>query len=130
MVVALDGTERGESMLGPAADLAAALGMSLRLIQDASVQGNDSPSDGYETGYLLRLSRKVAGLDRSTLDYDVLHGGHPARDLAQYTALHDEVGLIAMATRGLDARQRLLHHSTTFDVARHAHVPVVVLHDV
>ena len=130
MVVAMDGTERSESILGPAADLAAALGMTLRLIQDLSRPTNEFRSDGFETGYLSRMSRKVAGIDPATIDYDVLHGGHPARDLAEYTALHDDVGLIALATRGLDARQRVLHHSTTFDVAHHASVPVVALHDV
>ena len=77
----------------------------------------------------MRMSRTVAGIDPATIDYDVLHGGHPARDLAEYTGLHNEVGLIAMATRGLNARQRLLHHSTTFDVAHHVSIPVVALHD-
>jgi nucleotide-binding universal stress UspA family protein len=38
--------------------------------------------------------------------------------------------MIALATRGLVARQRLLHHSTTFDVAHHATVPVLALYEV
>ena len=49
MVVAVDGTERSESILGPAADLAAVLGMTLRLIQDSSRVTSDFRSDGFET---------------------------------------------------------------------------------
>ena len=65
----------------------------------------------------------------ATVDYEVLHAKHPAHELVDYAARSDDVGMIALATRGLDARHRLLHHSTTFDVARHAAVPVLALHE-
>jgi nucleotide-binding universal stress UspA family protein len=75
------------------------------------------------------MSRATPGVDPARADFDVLHARHPAHELARYVARQDDVGMVAMATRGLSARQRLVHHSTTFDVARHAAVPVLALHE-
>jgi len=130
MVVALDGSEGSESSLGPAAELAAALGMTLRLLQVSSAIDGELPADTFESGYLAHMRHELTGVDPATIDFDVLHGSHPAHDLAEYTARQSDVGMIALATRGLIARQRLLHHSTTFDVAHHATVPVLALHEV
>ena len=130
MVVALDGTERSESMVGPAADLASALGMTLRLVQVGDVDADGFPADAFQTSYLANTSGAMPGVNPATIDFDVLHARHPAHELVEYAARKDDVGMIALATRGLSGRHRLLHHSTTFDVAHHAAVPVLALHAV
>ena len=62
------------------------------------------------------------------VDYDVLHGHDPAHTIADYVAHHDDVGMIALATRGLSGRARLIRGSTAFDLAHRATVPVLILH--
>ena len=54
---------------------------------------------------------------------------HPAHELVEYVARQDDVGVLALATRALSARHRLLHHTPTFDVAHHAAVPALALHE-
>lgn len=130
MDVALDGTANGASILGAAADLAVSLGMTLRLLQVSRDDGGAFPADASETSYLTRVTCDMTGVDPATIDFDVLHGGHPARQLVDDARRRSDVGMIALATRGLDARQRLLDHSTTFEVARHAPVPVLAVHHV
>jgi nucleotide-binding universal stress UspA family protein len=129
MLVALDGSRRSESMLGAAADLAGALGMTMRLVQVAGLWSDELPADAPPSGYLSRMSRGVPGIDPATADFEVLHAKHPGNELVEYAARQDEVGMLALATRALSARQRLLHHSTTFDLAHHAAVPVLALHE-
>jgi nucleotide-binding universal stress UspA family protein len=128
LAVALDGTEQSEGILPVAADLAGALGMSLRLLQVGEPGSAPPPPDVSETAYLSSAAAKVPSIDRRAVDYDVLHGGHPAHNLADHVAAHPEVGMVALATRGLSGGARLLHRSTAFELAHRAVVAVVVLH--
>jgi nucleotide-binding universal stress UspA family protein len=64
------------------------------------------------------------------IERDVLHGRNPAHDLVDYADRQDDLGMLALATRGLGAGRRVLHHSTTFDVAHRAPVPVLALHTI
>jgi nucleotide-binding universal stress UspA family protein len=130
LAVALDGSEQSEVILAPAADLAVALGMTLRLLQVADDAAADLPSDAVETGYLARVADGLPSLDRRHADYDVLHGGHPARDIAEYVGAQGSVGMVALATRGLAGSARVLQRSTAFDLAHRASVPVLILHHV
>ena len=79
---------------------------------------------------LAHLAAHVHGFDPAAVDYDVLHGGHPAHNLVDYTASRPEIGMIALATRGLTGRDRVLHGSTAFQVAHRAAIPVAILHQV
>lgn len=106
-----------------------ALGMTLRLFQvgEPDVQ---VPPDAMDTAYLRHAAGKVPSIDRDAVDYDILHGEHPADDLASYVAGHPDVGTVALATRGLSGVDRLLHGSTAFDLAHRGPVPVLILHHV
>jgi nucleotide-binding universal stress UspA family protein len=126
--IAVDGTERSETILGPAADVAFALGLAPRVLQVSSLRSGSFVPDSSEFAYVARLGHRLPGVEPGKIDFDVLHGRSPARELAQYADRQDDVGMLALATRGLGATQRVLHHSTTFDVARHAPVPVLALH--
>jgi nucleotide-binding universal stress UspA family protein len=129
LAVALDGTELSESILPAAAEVAMSLGMTLRLLQVAGINEH-VPPDVSETSYLSRTAARVPHFARETVDYDVLHGEHPAADIAGYLAAHTEVGAVALATRGLSGSGRLLHGSTAFEVAHRASAPVLILHKV
>ncbi|HWM18775.1 MAG TPA: universal stress protein [Ilumatobacteraceae bacterium] len=129
LAVALDGTEQSESILPGAAELALSLGMTLRLLQVASIREH-VPPDVSESAYLSHAAARVSHFERDAVDYDILHGEHPAADIADYVAAHAEVGVVALATRGLSGSGRLLHGSTAFDVAHRASIPVLILHKV
>jgi nucleotide-binding universal stress UspA family protein len=127
LAVALDDTDESEAILPAAADLAPALGMTLRLLQVAE-SGDQLPADAIETGYLAHVAAKLNPITRTEVDYDLLHGHDPAHTIADYVAHHDDVGMIALATRGLSGRTRLIRGSTAFDLAHRATVPVLILH--
>jgi nucleotide-binding universal stress UspA family protein len=129
LAVALDGTEQSESILPAAAELAVALGMTLRLLQVAGV-GELVPSDVSESAYLSHTAARMPYFEHETVDYDLLHGKHPSADIASYLDAHSEVGAVALATRGLEGPDRLVHRSTAFDIAHRASVPVLILHKV
>jgi nucleotide-binding universal stress UspA family protein len=130
LAVAVDGTKESEVILPAAADLAGALGMTLRLLQVAGKGRDDLPTDSIETGYVARAAATMPSMQSQPPDYDVLHGDHPARDLADYVAVQRDVGLVALATRGLRGGARLLHGSTAFQLAHRAVVPVLIVHHV
>jgi nucleotide-binding universal stress UspA family protein len=128
LAVALDGTPPSEAILPYASDLADALGMTLRLVQvgDAGFWSADT----VETAYLAVAAGKVPTIERRTVDYDVLHGDHPAHDIVDYTATDPEIGMLAVATRGLTGGARLRNGSTSCQLAHRAGIPVVILHHV
>jgi nucleotide-binding universal stress UspA family protein len=128
LAVALDGTEESEVILPAAAETGDALGMTLRLLQVAGPGAEDFPRDAVEVGYIARAAEAVPSLKPQVADYDVLHGDHPARDLADYVAAQSDVGMVALATRGLSGRDRVLHGGTAFELAHRAVVPVLILH--
>jgi nucleotide-binding universal stress UspA family protein len=130
LAVALDGTEESEVILPVAAALGGALGMTFRLLQVAGKGWDDLPADSTETGYLARAAETMPSMKSTLVDYDILHGDHPARDLAEYVAAQRDVGLVALATRGLRRGARLLHGGTAFELAHRAVVPVLIMHHV
>jgi nucleotide-binding universal stress UspA family protein len=130
LAVALDGTAESEVILPAAAALGGALGMTLRLLQVAGRGGDYFPSDSIETGYLARAAATMPSMRPQVADYDVIHGDHPGHVLADYVFAQPDIGLIALATRGLRGGARLLHRSTAFELAHRAVVPVLILHHV
>ena len=126
LAVALDGTPSSEAILPVASALAAGLGMTVRLLQVG--EAGYWATDTTETAYLSVAARKVGTIERRAVDYDVLHGKHPAHDVADYVAAYPEIGMLAVATRGLTGGARLRHGSTSFELAHRAGIPVVILH--
>jgi nucleotide-binding universal stress UspA family protein len=130
IAVALDGSERSEAILPAIEALTSTTDMSLRLLQVALPTTEPLPADVRETAYLARVASRATPASQTEIDYDILHGHHPAEDIATYVAAHPEIGMIALATRGLTGRDRLLHGSVAFEIAHRAAVPVLILHDV
>ena len=127
LAVALDGTEESEVILPVAANMVGALGMTLRVLQVAGKGREDLPVDSIESGYVARIAATMPSMKSQLADYDVLHGDHPARDLADYVAAQGNIGLVALATRGLRGGARLIHGSTAFELAHRAVVPVLIV---
>jgi nucleotide-binding universal stress UspA family protein len=103
VAVAVDGPEKSEVILPVAATVGGALGMTLRLLQVAGEGWEDLPTDSIETGHPARAAETMPSMKSTFADYDVRHGDHPARDLADYVAAQRDVGLVALATRGCAA---------------------------
>lgn len=74
------------------------------------------------------MAGRAAPFARDEVDHDVLQGRDPVADLADYADVQDDVGLIAMTTHGRRSRAWLVHPSTSLDLARHAPVPVLIVH--
>jgi nucleotide-binding universal stress UspA family protein len=127
LAVALDGTDHSEAIIPNAVELATALGMTVRLLQ---VGGPSRPleADGAETEYLATAARKIPAMAGGTIDSGVLRGRHPAHELADYVATNADIGLVAMATRGLSGVERLRHGGSAFEFAHRAVVPVAIAH--
>jgi nucleotide-binding universal stress UspA family protein len=128
LAVALDGTPPSEAILPVADELARGLGMTLRLLQVG--EAGYWATDTAETAYLAVAASKVPTKASRAVDYDVLHGKHPAHDIVDYVATYPEIGMLAVATRGLTGGARLRHGSTSFELAHRAGIPVVILHHV
>jgi nucleotide-binding universal stress UspA family protein len=127
--VALDGSAHSELVLPAVEEMRMATGMSLRLLQVVPRPPSPAREDVMESGYLSRLAARAApGPHDAVVDYDVLHGVHPADDISTYVEGHPEIGMLALATRGLTGRDRLRHGSVAFEVAHRSSVPVLVLH--
>ena len=126
LAVALDGTPPSEAILPVASALAVGLGMTVRLLQVG-----EAGSCWQQTRPRPRTSRRGPQgptIERHAADYDVLHGKHPAHDVADYVAAYPEIGMLAVATRGVTGGARLRHGSTSFELAHRAGIPVVILH--
>jgi nucleotide-binding universal stress UspA family protein len=126
LLVALDGTARGEAILPAAAELARDLGMALRLVQVVQPDLATLPSDASDTGYLSGVAERISA--PADVDVDVLYHADAAHGLADYVLGQPDVGIVALSTRGLSRGARLLHPSTAFEVARRVRVPTLILH--
>ena len=65
LAVALDGTDESEDILPAAAELAPAMGMTLRLLQVADTGVEPLPADTIETGYLAHVAETITPITRT-----------------------------------------------------------------
>jgi nucleotide-binding universal stress UspA family protein len=128
MAVAVDGSEESEAILPVAADLAQGLNIALQLVQVGEAPSAPLSDDVVETAYLISAAGRVPTVPAASVEFDFLHGHDVASSMAAYVAGYHGISLVAMTTRGLRGRARLVHPSTAFDLARESPVPVVILH--
>lgn len=122
MLVPIDDTEVSAAILRSAVEVADTLKMSLRLVQ---VGHSGIPNDSDESSYIRHFAEQLD--PPHNRDFDVLHG-EPASAIAEYVKETPDVGMVAMATRGIPAGARITMGSTALSVLRHAVVPVLMLH--
>lgn len=126
IIVPLDGSPTSEHALG----LAAAWGADrtnrtwvVTVVSTAAETRREG--DVLESGYVRnRAGHLHEQLDRE-VEYEVLHGGSPARALVDYAATL-EAGLIVMSTHGRSGLRRIVMGSVAADVVRHAPCPVLL----
>lgn len=143
VLVTLDGSRLAEAALGPAADLAAALGASLRLVR--VIGGRLEVGSPYmphaaqahreyiaaerkaATDYLDRIRRGLEGNGSAVVGADVLEGP-PARSILDAAEREDGgQDVVAMATHGRGGLRRLVLGSVSDKVVRAAVGPVLLV---
>jgi nucleotide-binding universal stress UspA family protein len=127
MVVAcVDGSAFSEQAIAPAAQWSAALGLPMRLVHVVestrapapnTISGGDSCGSAH-LQYLAEVYPHVT--------YDVVHGDHPARELAELTD-RSPVAVMVMATHGRSGWSRLRLGSVAMNVVHHALCPILVV---
>ncbi len=140
IVIAVDGSDHSETII-PVATAWAIVNHSpatvVTVLDPASTRvAESSNSDLYETSYVRSLAdNMVRDLDRN-VNFDALHGSHPAQSIVQYvqgpTAAIGEpddgrISLIAMATHGVTGLARVTTGSVMAEVLRSSPVPVLAL---
>jgi nucleotide-binding universal stress UspA family protein len=124
LAIAVDGTPDGEAIIEPALDVAATLGLVPMLYQVLPEGTQAYVRDARESTYVARLAQKFArtGVE---IEYDVLHDRHVGRGLSRL-AEDGAVAMVAMATHGHTADERLLLPSVAHQLIRHSPCPVLL----
>jgi nucleotide-binding universal stress UspA family protein len=126
LVACVDGSAFSEQAIAPAAQWSGALGLPMRLVQvadpnDAPAPNTISSGDSNERAYAQHLAEVCP-----RADYDVLHGHHPAGELAELTR-RSPVAVMVMATHGRSGWSRLRLGSVAMNVVHHATCPILIV---
>jgi nucleotide-binding universal stress UspA family protein len=128
IVACVDGSRESERALGPAQRWSRALDLPLWLTEVSTVGTLTDPSgrgDTTEAARLVGLARRLGDVE----GWDVLHGRHPARalaDMAEDTRPW-ATAVLVMATHGRTGWDRLRLGSVTTTTIHHAPRPVLVV---
>jgi nucleotide-binding universal stress UspA family protein len=134
IVVGYDGTEPSERALGRAGDLAAAFGSSVIVTSVAPVMtgtahggGSVDPTDPPEEHESLLERGRAALAARGVQAETVLATGDPAEAIVEL-AEQRSADLVVVGTREPGFWERLLGHSVSAAVQRHARCDVLIVH--
>lgn len=124
-IVPLDGSPTADTVLPIVAAWSVEFGGTPWLVDviddDAGVQGVDV----VESAYVSRRAADVRHRIDRPVEYETLHGSHPARAIVDYAA-NEGASLIFLATHGRTGLSRLRSGSVAAEVVRRAHCPVVL----
>ena len=126
MFVCTDGSRFSEEIIPHAATFAEGLKLEpwvIAVSDPSEVPASIGPA--METNYTARVAASFTPMVGKEVNYDVLHGQHPAKDIVEYANNHD-AALIAMATHGHTGLKRLAMGSVAMGVVHDAHCPVLV----
>lgn len=127
VVVPVDGSERAEAALTPAAEMAAALGAEVWVVtvvsrsqqeQAGAMLGADLGV--LESAYVRGLARAIGG----DAQFEVLHGSDPAAAILDFA--HPD-GIVVMSTHGRSGLARLFAGSVAMEIVAASSLPVIVL---
>ncbi len=142
LLVTLDGTPRGESVIPHAADLARAMGAEITLLRVVESAGSDwnergaigrgsadttIPSQIAERArtYLERIASHLS--ERGVRANAIVRQGHPARQIIS-VAKELDVDAIAMATHPRRGLNRLMSGSIAEQVLHESSLPLLLVH--
>jgi nucleotide-binding universal stress UspA family protein len=89
-----------------------------------SIPGHHLP---LETNQLHGLAQDLEARGTATVNYDVLHSNHPAKEIVEFSQSRD-AALLAVSTRERSGLDRLLFGSVAIDIVKRATVPVLAVH--
>lgn len=126
LLVALDGSHASEHAIDVAAAWCAGRERRAWVLTVVTTAAGAQPDlDVSESAYVRRRAAQLQARLGREVDYEVLHGGSPARSLVDYAeATH--AGLIVMGTHGRTGLRRMAMGSVAADVIRNAPCPVLV----
>ncbi len=130
----VDPQAESESLLNATARVSTEFNLSPWLIsvgEELKVAAGVSALPGHhlplETNQLHALARDLEARGTATVNYDVLHGAHPAKEIVSFSESRDAV-LLVVATRQRSGLDRLLFGSVAIDIVKRASVPVLAVH--
>ena len=126
MLVCTDGSEWSEAIIPHAAAFANGVGLEpwfVSVTDPAAIPA--AVGAGLEANYTARLAEDFRPKVNRQVNFDVLHGTHPADRIVDY-AHTNGAGLIAMATHGHTGIRRLAMGSVAMSVVHDAPCPVLV----
>ncbi len=101
------------------------VGEELRVVPGANdIPGHHLP---LETNQLHALAHDLETRGTASVNYDVLHSSHPAKEVVRYSQSRDAV-LLVVATRKRSGLDRLLFGSVAIDIVKDSTVPVLAVH--
>ena len=126
MLVCTDGSDWSEAIIPHAATFTDGVGFDpwfVSVTDPAEVPA--SVGAGMESNYTARLAEDFRPMVNREVNFDVLHGTHPADRIIDY-AKTSGAGLIALATHGHTGIRRLAMGSVAMSVVHDAPCPVLV----
>lgn len=131
LVIPVDGSEAAEFVIPHAASFADAIAAEVWFVtvespaeedRVAAVAGADAGA--IESGYVMRLARRLADDVSIPPQFEVLHGPDPADAILDFAGTD---GLIAMSTHGRTGLRRIFAGSVTTDVVARSVQPTLVM---
>lgn len=127
VIVTVDGSKESEFALPLATAWATELRSTPWIVNAAPTTSQTSNgTDTFETAYPARLAKELSSLSGHAVEFDELHGKHPAIAVAEYATRHD-ASLIVASSHGRTGVSRLALGSVVSGVVRHATCPVLVV---
>ena len=127
VLIAVD--DVGDAELAVPLGVAWAIELSLEpWIVHAAPSATLLPTDTFETGWLASLAHRFEEVSGHEIEFDAVHGRHPAADVAAYAERH-EAALVVGTTHARTGLQRLAHGSVMAGLVRQATCPVLVARD-
>lgn len=124
LVIPVDGSATSETALALGAAWGIALHATPWVVAVADPHGPWA-GDVLESSYPSRLARRLKKQTHERVEFEILHGDHPARTI---TTFADDTGaaFIVASTHGRSGFARIRLGSVAMDIVRHAPCPVVL----
>jgi nucleotide-binding universal stress UspA family protein len=134
MLVAVDGSDHGETALPVAEAYAIVFGNDVNVVTvidskaSAAMHAAGGASSGaiVESNYVRNIADKMSSEVGRPVTYEVLHGDHAAESLVDYADSLD-CSVVVMATHGVTGLRRAVSGSVVADVVRTAPMPILAI---
>jgi nucleotide-binding universal stress UspA family protein len=127
MLVCVDGTATSEVALDVAGPWALEFDMEPWVVAvSQEVPAAVGGEQFVESAYPHRMADRLQQAIGREVEYEALHGKHPAKSVAEFAKTY-RGGLIVAATHGRTGLDRLTEGSVAMDIVHHAPCPVLLI---